>query len=428
MFRVSANCAKVASLVALLLLVLPCARASSPRLNLFNPYDRLVSTKQTACSNWHIGLGIERSVKARAYQADEDQFGNSSCFRKRGDLLQLYQDEQDAIAALKGNTYQTDLSRLGQKFNLVDDDGTFGLFIPHGKLSVDNLMLSTSYYLPNDFAFSLYLPFVSMSLNSVQWCKSPRNNNQAFDSNLVEDLIGDIEKIAQINLHDWDRNGVGDLTAMVSWERFFPQPRPFLQNVFLNVRTGLVFPTGKKMDDDIFFAPAFGHDAGLGIIGGFNLELNFCKGLHLGADVELLNLWGISRMRRIKTDPAQTDLLLLQKAPVCEDPGFLQHFTLYGEAFQFLDRLSARAAYQFTKQEEVKLYLDTEHFSPIIANTTESTREWTTHSAVFTLSYDFFSKANDRFKPHLELTYKHGFNGQRAVLLDTVTLLATIDF
>ncbi len=410
--------------------------ASSPRLNLFNPYDRLVSTKQTACSDWHIVLALEHAVKAHAYQADEDAFGNSGCFRKRADILQLYQDEQDAIAALKGDTYQTDLSRLAQKFNLNDDNGTHGLFIPTGCLNVDNLMFTGSYYLPYDFALSFYLPFISMSLRNVQWRKSPRNNSQTFDANLVDDLIGDIEKLAHINLHDWDRSGVGDLTAIASWERFFPQARPYLRNVFLNIRGGLVFPTGKKTDEDIFFAPAFGNDAGLGIIGGFNLELHFCKNLNFGADVELMNLWGISRMRRIKTDPAQTDLLFLQKVPVCEDPGFVQHFTLYGEAFQFLSTLSARVAYQFTKQEEVKLYLDTDHFSHTIANNTESLiannaeslREWTTHSAVFTLSYDFFKQAQDRFKPHVELTYKHGFNGQRAILLDTVTVLFAVDF
>lgn len=403
---------------------------SIPRLNLFNSYDRLLATKQTVNSCWNIGVALEHAFKANSFQADEDERGNSNCFRKRADILQLFQNEQDAIAALKGDEYSNAISQLSQQFNLNDDDGTHGLFIPTGCLKVDNLLLRAQYYLPYDIAFGLYLPFVSMQLKNVIWKASPRNTNTTFEGNLyaADDLITEIERVASINLHGWDRSGVGDLTALLSWEHYFPQARQFLKTVFLNARIGFIFPTGKPSNEDCFFAPALGNDANFGILGGFNLELHYSKHARLGFDIELANLWGLHRFKRIKTDLTQTDLLLLHKEEVFEDPGFLQHFTLYAEGFHLFANFSLRAAYQYTKQEESRLYLNSNHFSSPIANSAESQREWTTHNAIFTASYDFFSRADASLKPHFALSCKYGFNGQRAILFDTITALFSFDF
>jgi len=417
-------------LITTITLFFPSALFSIPRLNLFNSYDRLLATKQTACSCWNVGIALEHAFKQHGFQADEDERGNSNCFRKHTDALQLFQNEQDAIAALKGDTYDNAISQLALQFNINDDDGTHGLFIPTGCFKVDNLLLRAQYYLPYDIALGLYLPFVAMQLKNVVWRPSPRNTSTTFEGNLytTDAFISEIERIAAINLHGWDRSGVGDLTALVSWERYFPQSRQFLKNVFLNARIGFIFPTGKPSDENSFYAPALGNDANFGILGGFNLELQYSKHAHLGVDIELANLWGIHRSKRIKTDMTQTDLLLLHKAEVFEDPGFLQHFTLYAEAFHLFANFSLRAAYQYTKQEESRLYLDSNHFSVPIANSAESQREWTTHNAVFTASYDFFSRADASLKPHFALSCKYGFNGQRAIVFDTITALLSVDF
>lgn len=403
--------------------------AGIPHLNLFNPYDWLVRGNDRAGACWQWTVGYEGEFNQRSYQADEDENGNSNCFRKRADVLQLYQDEQDLLAALKGDEFTTELGQLSTKFNLNDDDGTYGLFIPCGSFNVHNILLSARYYLSNAFYVSAHLPIVSMELKDVAWNPSPKNTNQTFDSQITEDLVTDIEQIGNINLHNWKRTGVGDLALMGWWGRDFHQTRPFLQNVYLGLRGGLIFPTGKDTDENVMLGLPFGHDAGVGILGGGHLEMTFCDYYHFGIDGELLHLFGETRDRRIKTDAAQTDLVFLSKVCAFAEPGFTQHFTLYLGAEDFCWGLSTRLAYQYTRQQEDKLFLGSDHFDSVTANSAESLQDWTTHSLVFNIAYDFYREGCDpAFRPHISFFVKHGFNGSRAILADTIGGVLSVAF
>ena len=390
--------------------------ASVPHLNLFNPYDRVVLPPERNGVCWQLWAGFEGLVGQRSFQAAEDQFGNSHCFRKRCDVLQLYQDEQDFLAALKGDDFATQAAQLAQQFNIDDDDGTEGLFIPRGKFEIHNFWLSARRYLSHGFSVSVHLPIISMKLKDVTWEPSPHNTNTSFDSQITNDFIAAIER-------------VGDLTGIIWWAHNFPQGRPLLQNVYLGARAGLVLPTGEKTDEDVMLGLALGHDAGTGLVFGGTMELSFCNYYLFGIAAEFLSLFGSTRCRRIKTDLAQTDLIFLSKVNTFADPGFIQHFTLYGKADYFVRGLSLGVWYQFTKQQETTLYLGTYHFNAAIANTAEELQPWTNHSVIFTASFDFFDRrCGSSWWPWLEVFYKHGFNGSRTVAADTIGAVFSVDF
>lgn len=405
------------------------ARATTPHLNLFNPYDRVVLPPERPCVAWQVWGGFEGVVHARSFQADENEFGIARSFCKRVGVLQLYQDEQDLLAALKGDDFLVVRSQLAQQFNIDDDNGTLGLFIPHGDFGVQNFWLSARYYLPHGFSLSVHLPIMKMQLKNVWWEPSPRAVDTAFDGSITDDFIAMIERAGNINLYDWSRAGVGDLTGLVWWAHNYPQMRPFLQNVYLSSRLGLVAPTGKKTDENVMLGLPFGNDAGMGVLFGATMELSLCNYWLFGIDAEFLSLFGDTRVRRIKTDPAQTDLAFLSKACVFLDPGFIQHFTLYGRADHFVGGVSLGVAYQYTKQQDSKLYLGTYHFDPAVANSAEEWLSWTNHSVIFTASFDAFTGDNDPHnKPWLEVFFKHGFNGSRTVAADTVGFVLAVDF
>lgn len=400
-----------------------------PGFNFFTPYDVLITPPEKPDVCWQFSLGYEGAVQSRSYQADEDENGNSQCFRKRADILQLWQDEQDLLAALKGDDFTTELGMLSQQFNLADDDGTFGLFVPCADFSAHNIMLSALSYISDSFAVSVHLPIISMKLKDVSWNKSARNTNETFDGQIIDDFVAEIERIGSISLYDWNRTGVGDLACLLSWARYFPQAGRLLHNVHLGVRTGMTFPTGKNADPDILFGVPFGYNAGIGIVLGGNLELWLADYYRLGIDIDLLQLFGKTAEYRIKTDIAQTDLVFLNKVLAYNEPGFIQHYTLYCAAYNFCRGLGARCAYQYTKQQDDKLFLRSNHFDCIVANSAESLQEWTTHSFIFNVNYDFYhGENNSAYKPHISLFYKHGFNGSRATLLDTVGAVLSIDF
>ena len=389
--------------------------AGTPPTNLFNPYDVLLVPHEWPGTCWQFTVAVEEAYKIRAFLADDDQRCNT--WRKCANVLQLWQDEQDALAAVKGDDFTTQLGEFAQLFNIDDDNGREGLFVPTGKMHIQNFMFSARYALGSNGTFGIHLPVYRMELNHVRW---------GTDS--TPELITALENIGNINLGSWKRTGVGDLAGIFYWYGDYPQAKAYLRNVRLSIRAGLTFPTGKRKDEDKLLAIPFGYDGSVGALGGAGIELWFCNSLHGGIDAEFLQVFGKMRNRRIKTDPAQTDLLFLTKVQTFKEPGFLQHYTLYAESAYLWRGLSGKLAYQYTKQHDDKLSLCSDHFDPIIANSAESLWEWSTHSFIVNLTYDFYTGQKTVFKPFVSLFYKHGFNGKRALLADTITVAFSLSF
>lgn len=401
-----------------------------PHTNLFNPYDILLNPPSRPNTSWQFDFAYERSVRSHSYQAAEDALGNSNCFRKKSDcVLRLYQDEQDFLAALKGGPINTSLSQLGQQFNLDDDNGTTGLFIPCGHLDINNIMLSARRYLKHGFYVSFYLPIIQAQLRDVCWQPAPTTTITTFDNQLGLTVVDQAAQATGVNLSGWKRTGIGDFAAIVWWQRAFAQGRPVLRSVSIGLRSGGVFPTAKKENFNELFAFPFGYDAGFGFLMGGTLGLNFWQHLFFGIDIELLYLFGNDRQRLIKTNFAQTDLLLFNKACTYAEPGFVQHFTLFGRANNIKGGLSGMVAYQYTKQQETRYIMSTINTPPAVVNNAESLQSWTVHNIIVGLEYDFYDPTScPEWRPYLTFMYKHGFNGSRTMAFDTITAQIAVDF
>ena len=269
-----------------------------------------------------------------------------------------------------------------------------------------------------------HLPYIDARLKNVLW-KDIAPEPEGFTA---QDYVNALEQLGHIDLGGWHRRGIGDLATLFYWFGDNPQAKRYLKNVRLALRGGLTFPTGKKSDQNKLFAFPFGYGAGLGIIGAGTIELWFGHSIRGGIDAELLQLFGSSQRRRIKTDFGQTDLLFLTSASTYREFGFTQHYTLFTEAAHFWRGLSAKLAYQYTKQQESKLFVCSDHFNLLAVNSAENLDEFTTHHIIFNISYDFYKGEEKRFKPYLQFFYKHGFNGKRAMLLDTFTASLSVSF
>lgn len=404
--------------------------AQIPGFNITNPYDWEVSPPVRKKTSWDLTVGFEDNFKARSYQADEDARGRTNIFRKRADVLQLWQDKQDFLAALQGEDFDSQRGQLLTQFNINGNDGTHGLFIPRADLDVKNIMLSTRWYLPYNVNLAFYVPVRSIKLKNIEWNKAPENTHETFDSTLINDFVSQVENLAGINLSSaWHKKGVGDIACRATWASNFPQMRALIRNVHLEMHIGATIPTGEHADPDMLFGLPLGHDAGAGIFGGGHIGVRFGKYCTFGVDTQLHHLFGESRRRRIKTSADQTDLLFLSDEYSFKEPGFRQHFTVYSELANFgLKGLSLRCAYIHSKQHESILFLKNHRYDAEIANTAESLEEWTTHSIMGSFSYDMDPDEKWSLHPYLHVYLKHGFNGQRAVLSDVVGGILSIDF
>lgn len=85
-------------------------------------------------------------------------------------------------------------------------------------------------------------------------------------------------------------------------------------------------------------------------------------------------------------------------------------------------------AYQHTRQHEDSIVLDKPIFDARTINEAESLQDWTTHSIVWKLDYDFCAMDDHAVVPGVSLFAKYGFNGKRALLFDTLGVQLNLSF
>lgn len=399
---------------------------SRPPINIFRPSDRPLMPEVFPGTCYQFTVGYEGSFQSRGFQDDFEECNQvfSQCPKPdiRVNVLQIYQDKQNLVADFKGFDSLCPLGQISQRFNLDEENGHF--FIPSGCFKVPlNLLFSSRYYFNYGFCLEFHLPVLSMELNNVKWI---RDCECFFDDPLEFNLVNLLKKEACLDICGWKRTGIGDLVIQTRWMYNFPQFKPILRNVRTQARFGLNIPTGLKQDEDKILAIPFGNDGSWGIQFAGGLDLFFAPRVQAGLDVQFLYLFGNTKCRRVKTDCNQTDLLFLTKVPAFREFGLGQQYNLYIEGFW--RRFSAKIDYQYLKRNDDKLFLCDDKIDPFIANSAESLQEWTTHSFILSLRFDGYNPNSTRFVPSSMGWLKVGFNGKRAILLDTLGLSFTLSF
>ena len=413
-------------LILAMLIVLHCKAFIAP-INIFRPTDKFLIPPKWPCTWLQPQISYEGTTKVRGFQ-DDDEDDNKRFDERKVNVLQLWQCEQDALAMLKGSDPASALGQLSQRFTINDDNGNHGIFVPCGDFKVPvNLMFATRFHFNYDASLGFFLPYYVMELSNVRFRQ--KTNNSTFEDILGQDLLKTASELACLDLNGWKRQGIGDLLIQGRWARDFPQAKPLLTNACPEVRLGLNIPTGKKQDEDKLIAFPFGTDGAWAVqlAGGLNLTFNcYLRG---GIDVEFVYLFGNTRLRRIKTDPAQTDLLFPVKVPAFKEFGLVQQYNIYIKTGNFLPYTSFRLDYQHLKHNEDRLFVCSDKFDPLVIDSAQRLQDWTTNSFIFSLDYDPSCSCSDSyFKPFVTAWYKLGFVGKRALLANTAGISLSLSF
>jgi hypothetical protein len=393
-------------------------------ITLFRPWDINVRPPRWAAKDIQPTVWFEKGLKARGVNAEGDEVN----------VLQIWTPTQDALAMLEGFPQDNPITEfLNHVLNNPSDDGTRGHFEVTGKLDANAACCALRYHAPHNITVSGHLPFYMMKLSRVNFVDLTRDITPS-DALVKQELTSMlVERVAQfdqtLNLGGWDRVGLGDFTLLFEWLRDFPQPKPILKNVALNVRTAITIPTGIKENVNDVFSIPFGLDGAVGFVFGGGITVDWFNHFNFGLDFEFIQLFGNTRDRRIKTSPLQTDFLLLAKVPAHKDFGFTQRYNLFAQAYRLWHGLSASITYQFWRHNDDRLSLLTNSYSNQIANTAESLQEWTFHNLIFRFDYDFQWDIEDSsFNPQCALFYKLPFNGKRAILVHSVGGIVSLNF
>lgn len=351
----------------------------------------------------------------------------------RTNVLQTLSPEQDSLAMLKGFAPFSQQAQLGQQINIDDDSGFRGLFKTTGNLHIPFMGSLTAFLYPyKGVWFGAYLPVISMKINNVEWVD--QTQNLTLDDALTHQLLTDnlAANVAQLgdglSIGDWSKTGVGDMALYVGWRQGFLQEKQWLKEVTVNIRLGLICPTGVKKNEDIAVSLPFGTDGSFALPFAVGLDLRFRKFFWAGFDATFMQIFSHTRMRRIQTDAGQTDLLLLQKAEARRDYGFTQMYNLYFEPILYKG-FSIRAAYENIKHAQDKLYVVSNLYASNVANGAAALQEWTTHDFFIQAKLDTgVGRENTRFKPQMMLFAKIPFNGKRSLQVSLVGFELTCSF
>lgn len=399
--------------------------------NLSRPYNIFFKPERKADTRSFFTMFVEGGI-GHAKGFDEDGSTN---------VMRIFNSHEDGIAMLQGFSESSPQGQLLDKIQGVNvapiDNGIRGNFLVSGDMKLDyGIGFGWRYFFPNDFSIGLYLPMYSMRLKNVCWQDqtpptTPADPDARVKQYLTDNFFANVCTLGKgLELKGWHRTGVGDLVALLEWDRDFPQQRPLLKNVRLNARLGLNIPTGLKADEDKLFALAFGCDGATGLIFGADLAVTFGDYMRAGVDVEILPLFGSTNSRRIKTNFNQTQSLLLEKTCVYTDWAMIQQFNVFIKFADFYKGFKIDVDYQFLKQGSSQVTPFSTAFTTSIVNTGRNFEEWTSHSAIVKFGYDFKGTLpkDSRVTPAVSFFAQMPFNGKNSILFTAVGVLLAAEF
>ncbi len=338
--------------------------------------------------------------------------------------FQMWNPTQDALAMLKGFPLTTVQGQTAQAITFDGDNGIRGNFLVTGNFEIPlSYAGAFRYNITPDWTVAAFLPAHVVSASHISWIDLTPSTTA--DDILIKQLITNnfAANVALwgdgLSLESWSKAGVGDFSCAICWSKEFKQYKQYIKTAVPRASFGLSFPTGVQADSDKPLSMAFGFDGAYAAIFDIGLYINFSHWLDVGFNCEFIQAFMHTKQRRIKIDVNQTELLLLTKTAVTKDLGLIQRFNLFAEA-HFNDALSLRFLYNYIRHSASTLYVVSNEYSSLIANTAPSVDQWTAHSIIFQLRMDTATEEDQRYKPQMFVFWKHPFNGKRSVAMNYI--------
>lgn len=400
------------------------ARAFAPS-SLFRPYDQALRLSDVEDKKYAITASVEGGDRSTAKSVD----------RARRNVLAVHDESQSTLAMLKNvpTAVQAEVNTLLAKMGMPVDDGKRGHFKFSGDYEQLDYNLAARYQLPLENVMpgkvhlNLHVPIIYKKISKFNKTDLTLvDNPMPYPTDLtvsaeMSNMLDIAQKLGGLSLEDWSKSGLGDIALTLDWHELYRQEKEYLKGVELYAHLGVSLPTGAKKDEDKVFSMALGNDGAWGLPLGAGLNLHFVKKIRAGLNIDFLGLFDKTKMRRIKTNRAQTEFLLLNKADATKEHGLLWQFYLYAQAFRMIHGFSGKVAYQFLKKDADRLSPVTSDVSADIANTARSLSQATLHNVIFSLDFDpFFKKNNPSFVPQFSIFYKQPVNGKGFIDLATV--------
>ena len=146
----------------------------------------------------------------------------------------------------------------------------------------------------------------------------------------------------------------------------------------------------------------------------------FKKWYSTGFDVHILPLLDKAKIRRLKTDVFQSDLLLINKGHSRKNHGLQWQTHAWLMASDFYKGLFGKLSFQFIKHHNDSLFSKDIRFNDAIINTARNLRGWAASNLIIQVGYNLTEVFEDTpVAPLLSVFYKLPVIGKSIIDTDT---------
>lgn len=391
--------------------------------NFFRAYENALWLPYVPDVHFEVGVRSEYGAKSTGRDGRHEKQNVLALYDPTQSTLAMLSNPSSILKANDGYKQIVDV-QLGGALPAVQD--TRGLQLLSGNFSE----LDTTIFANYEFSLgddgggwvTLNVPVISKQLDGIM-IKDLTNATTPDDVKLKDfvtnNLAANVLSLSDLDLSSWSQIGLGDLSLTLEGVSMVYHDDNFNKMVALFSKLGILFPTSREKDEDKAFSMPLGNDGAWGMPFGLGLKyLVIPYHFACGIDGDVTWLWDQTRVRRLKTDKAQTEFLLLNKAKATKRFGLTWQAHAFVEFFKFLKGFSAKAHYQYVCHQQDKLLTKEEGFVGDIINSVQSLKGWDVHNVIFSLSYDFsvhYPENSMRFVPLVQLFYKLGVSGTRVI-------------
>ncbi len=353
----------------------------------------------------------------------------------------MYSPQESFLTMLRNpqGSVQTKLATLDPRlFTAPDFGGQRGAVDISGHIFHRQITLGGAAHLrfitaiPGFVDLAFYAPFTSKRFDALNITRRQFQQVDIIDLLLephIQNIGSFLQNTGDLNTDAWQGSGIGDPTVVLRWNWQQTLALETISHLATQVYVGCSLPVSKQKNEDQLFSLPLGNDGHWGFPFGANLELMFTLPIKTGLAADILYQPTESRVRRVKTDVRQTDLLLLNKANVQCKPGLTWRTHWFIEGVNFWRSLSLRGAYEFVMHHNDELSTTDAGFSSAIISTTTTAQDWYVHSFTATAKYDLANEFTGApIAPTIEAFLKFPLSGRRVVNANSAGLNLVIRF
>lgn len=305
----------------------------------------------------------------------------------------------------------------------------FGMLSFSGHFQILEATFNAYQNLINGFFVQAYLPVRRLTISTPLFIDVSPQTGQPNRSNPVwYNFLQQFPAIlARYNLalKPTQEVGCGDLSLLIGWACNYEKTE-VLDFIDVDAKIGLLFPTGKKRNEDILFSLPLGYNGHYGVPLKFDCSFGVWDWLTFGMHLGALFFFSKKQEIRIKTAPEQQGLIKLVKTHASIDQGTIWDISAYIKADHFIKGLSLLCGYSFNKKDHDIVIPTNFTFQPSIVNNDDGFKNWQMHVIQIMAEYDF-ATYRSRNLPRVGFFYNIIVGGKRIFNTNVANLYCGVD-